>query len=153
MADLSRANAHNGYIASSRERRAKGALPPQDRIWRASLAGLWRDRANQWNRHDANHPFARREGDHYVVSGQKIWTSRASTATCCSCWCELDETKRRAISKGLRVLLVDMRGVLGRGLCSPHPHHAQSRHPGLFFDEMRMPAMLIGEEGGLQIHS
>ena len=94
--------------------------------------------------------FARREGDHYVVSGQKIWTSRAEHSDLLVL---LVRTQRRdeaaRPSKGLSVLLVDMRDVLGNGL-TIRPIRTMLNHgtTELFFDEMRVPAgSLIGEEG------
>jgi acyl-CoA dehydrogenase len=93
---------------------------------------------------------AQRDGDHYVVNGQKVWTSRArhsdlmlllarSTA--------LDQVQRK--TEGLSVFLVDMREVLDRGL-SIRPIDAMINHntTEVFFDNMRIPASsLIGEEG------
>ena len=94
--------------------------------------------------------FARREGDHYVVSGQKIWTSRAEHSDLLVLLVRTqkrDEATRP--SKGLSVLLVDMRDVLGNGL-TVRPIRTMLNHgtTELFFDEMIVPASsLIGEEG------
>ena len=94
--------------------------------------------------------FARREGDHYVVSGQKIWTSRAEHSDLLLLLVRTqkrDEATRP--SKGLSVLLVDMRDVLGNGL-TIRPIRTMLNHgtTELFFDEMSVPvASLIGEEG------
>ena len=94
--------------------------------------------------------FARREGDHYVVSGQKIWTSRAEHSDLLVLLVRTqkrDEATRP--SKGLSVLLVDMRDVLGNGL-TIRPIRTMLNHgtTELFFDEMSVPAgSLIGEEG------
>ena len=93
---------------------------------------------------------AQRDGDFYVVNGQKVWTSRArhsdlmlllarSTA--------LDQVQRK--TEGLSVFLIDMREVLDRGL-SIRPIDAMINHntTEVFFDNMRIPASsLIGEEG------
>ena len=94
--------------------------------------------------------FARREGDHYVVSGQKIWTSRAEHS---DLMVLLVRTQKREEaerpSKGLSVLLVDMREVLNKGL-TIRPIRTMLNHgtTELFFDEMRVPvSSLIGEEG------
>ena len=94
--------------------------------------------------------FARREGDHYVVSGQKIWTSRAEHSDLLVLLVRTqkrDEATRP--SKGLSVLLVDMRDVLGNGL-TIRPIRTMLNHgtTELFFDEMSVPVgNLIGEEG------
>ena len=94
--------------------------------------------------------FARREGDHYVVSGQKIWTSRAEHSDLLLLLVRTQQRDEAARpSKGLSVLLVDMRDVLGNGL-TIRPIRTMLNHgtTELFFDEMSVPAgSLIGEEG------
>ena len=94
--------------------------------------------------------FARREGDHYVVSGQKIWTSRAEHSDLLVLLVRTQKREEAARpSKGLSVLLVDMRDVLGKGL-TIRPIRTMLNHgtTELFFDEMSVPAgSLIGEEG------
>ena len=94
--------------------------------------------------------FARREGDHYVVSGQKIWTSRAEHSDLLLLLVRTQKRDEAARpSKGLSVLLVDMRDVLGNGL-TIRPIRTMLNHgtTQLFFDEMSVPVgSLIGEEG------
>ena len=94
--------------------------------------------------------FARREGDHYVVSGQKIWTSRAEHSDLLLLLVRTQKRDEAARpSKGLSVLLVDMRDVLGNGL-TIRPIRTMLNHgtTELFFDEMSVPeGSLIGEEG------
>ncbi len=94
--------------------------------------------------------FARREDDHYVVSGQKIWTSRAEHSDLMVLLVRTQKREEAARpSKGLSVLLVDMREVLGNGL-TIRPIRTMLNHgtTELFFDEMRVPvSSLIGEEG------
>ena len=94
--------------------------------------------------------FARREGGHYVVSGQKIWTSRAEHSDLLLLLVRTQKRDEAARpSKGLSVLLVDMRDVLGNGL-TIRPIRTMLNHgtTELFFDEMSVPAgSLIGEEG------
>ena len=94
--------------------------------------------------------FARREGDRYVVSGQKIWTSRAEHSDLLLLLVRTQKRDEAARpSKGLSVLLVDMRDVLGNGL-TIRPIRTMLNHATteLFFDEMSVPAgSLIGEEG------
>ena len=94
--------------------------------------------------------FARREGDHYVVSGQKIWTSRAEHSDLLVLLVRTQKREEAARpSKGLSVLLVDMRDVLGNGL-TIRPIRTMLNHgtTELFFEEMSVPAgSLIGEEG------
>ena len=94
--------------------------------------------------------FARREGDHYVVSGQKIWTSRAEHSDLLVLLVRTQKRDEAARpSKGLSVLLVDMRDVLGNGLTiRPIRTMLNDGSTELFFDEMSVPAgSLIGEEG------
>jgi acyl-CoA dehydrogenase len=93
---------------------------------------------------------ARREGDQYVVNGQKIWTSRAEHS---DLMLLLARTTPRAEgmkrTDGLSVLLVDMREAIGNGL-TIRPIRTMMNHATteLFFDNLRVPAEnLIGEEG------
>ena len=91
--------------------------------------------------------FARREIDHYVVSGQKSGPVERAQRPAVLLVRTRNETKRR-VHQGLSVLLVDMRDVLGKGL-TIRPIRTMLNHgtTELFFDEMRVPAdSLIGEE-------
>lgn len=91
-----------------------------------------------------------REGDEYVVNGQKVWTSRAEHSDLMLLLART--TARDKVAKrtdGLSVFLVDMRKVLNNGL-TIRPIRAMVNHntTELFFDNMRIPAdSLIGEEG------
>ncbi|MCA3437481.1 MAG: acyl-CoA/acyl-ACP dehydrogenase [Rhodobacter sp.] len=93
---------------------------------------------------------ARRDGDHYVVNGQKIWTSRAEHSDLMILLARTtprDEVKSR--TDGLSVFLIDMRDHLGKGLAI-RPIRTMMNHATteIFFDNMRIPAdSLIGEEG------
>ena len=94
--------------------------------------------------------FARKDGDHYVVSGQKRWPSRAEH---CDLLVLLVRTEKREDaarpSKGISVLLVDMRDAVGNGL-TIRPIRTMLNHgtTELFFDELRVPVEnLIGTEG------
>lgn len=93
---------------------------------------------------------ARREGDQYVVNGQKIWTSRAEHS---DLMLLLARTTPRSEgmkrTDGLSVLLVDMREAIGNGL-TIRPIRTMMNHATteVFFDNLRVPAEnLIGEEG------
>ncbi|MEZ5727279.1 MAG: acyl-CoA dehydrogenase family protein [Burkholderiaceae bacterium] len=94
--------------------------------------------------------FARRDGDHYVVSGQKIWTSRAEHSDLMLLLCRTtpkEQTAKR--TDGLTVLLVDMREALGNGM-EIRPIRTMMNHSTteIFFDGLRVPvANRIGEEG------
>ena len=94
--------------------------------------------------------FARKEGDKYIVNGQKIWTSRAEHS---DLMLLLARTTPRENAKkktdGLSVFLVDMRKARGHGLDS-RPIRTMMNHgtTEVFFDNMEVPAEnLIGEEG------
>jgi alkylation response protein AidB-like acyl-CoA dehydrogenase len=94
--------------------------------------------------------FARRDGDDYVVSGQKIWISRAEHSDLMVLL--VRTTPRDQVAKssdGMSVLLVDMRDAVGNGL-TIRPVRTMINHATteLFFDDLRVPAAnLIGEEG------
>ncbi|MFC3711547.1 acyl-CoA dehydrogenase family protein [Sphingoaurantiacus capsulatus] len=94
--------------------------------------------------------FARRDGDHYVVSGQKIWISRAEHSDLMVLL--VRTTPRDEVAKpsdGMSVLLVDMRAAVGNGL-TIRPIRTMLNHATteLFFDDLRVPVEnLIGEEG------
>ena len=94
--------------------------------------------------------FARKEGDHYVVSGQKIWTSRAEHSDLMVLLVRTEKREDAARpSKGISVLLVDMRDAVGNGL-TIRPIRTMLNHgtTELFFDELRVPVEnLIGIEG------
>ncbi len=95
--------------------------------------------------------FARRDGDHYVVNGQKIWTSRAEHSDLMILLART--TPRQEVQKktdGISVFLLDMREALGSGL-SISPIRTMMNHATteVFLDDVRIPAgNLIGEEGG-----
>ena len=94
--------------------------------------------------------FARREGDAYVVNGQKIWTSRAEHSDLMLLLART--TAREEVAKktdGLSVFIVDMREVVGKSL-TIRPIRTMMNHATteVFFDNMRIPAAnLLGEEG------
>src|SRR5258707_7156211 len=92
-----------------------------------------------------------REGDHYIINGQKIWTSRAEHSDLLLL---LARTTPREQAKtrtgGLSVFLVDMRLAQGSTGISINPIRTMMNHAttDLFFDDLRVPAEnLIGEEG------
>ncbi|MDR6871012.1 alkylation response protein AidB-like acyl-CoA dehydrogenase [Bosea sp. BE125] len=93
---------------------------------------------------------ARREGDHYVVNGQKIWTSRAAQSDLMLLLART--TPREEVAKrteGLSVFVLDMREALKAGLTIA-PIRTMMNHATteVFFDDVRVPAEnLIGEEG------
>ena len=93
---------------------------------------------------------ARREGDHYVVNGQKIWTSRAAQSDLMLLLARTtprDQVQKR--TDGLSVFILDMREALKAGL-TIRPIRTMMNHATteVFFDNVRVPAEnLVGEEG------
>jgi len=94
--------------------------------------------------------FARREGDHYVVTGQKLWISRAEHSDLMVLLCRTTAREDAARpSDGMSVLLVDLRAAVGNGL-TIRPVRTMLNHATteLFFDGLKVPAAnLVGEEG------
>ena len=94
--------------------------------------------------------FAKREGDEYVVNGQKVWTSRAEHSDLMLLLARTtpkDEVTKR--TDGLSVFLVDLRKSLNHGVTirpiSTMINHATTE---VFIDDLRISAeQRIGEEG------
>ena len=93
---------------------------------------------------------AKRDGDDFIVNGQKLWTSRAEHSDLMLLLARTtprEEARKR--TDGLSVFLVDMKAALGNGL-TIRPIETMMNHSTteVFFDNMRVPAAnLIGEEG------
>ncbi len=93
---------------------------------------------------------AEKKGDHYLVSGQKVWTSRALYSDMMLLLARttpLSDVKKK--SDGLSVFLVDIRESLGKGM-EIKPLRAMVNHNAteIFFDGLKVPAEnLIGEQG------
>ena len=91
-----------------------------------------------------------RDGDDYLINGQKVWTSRAEHSDLMLLLARTtpkDQVARR--TEGLSVFLVDMRRALGRGL-TIRPIRTMMNHATteIFFDDLEIPAeSLIGAEG------
>ncbi|MEY4501002.1 MAG: hypothetical protein RIS52_892 [Pseudomonadota bacterium] len=94
--------------------------------------------------------FAKREGDDYIVNGQKIWTSRAEHSDLMLLLARTtpkDQCAKK--TDGLSTFIVDMREVVGKTL-TIRPIRTMMNHATteVFFDNMRIPAAnLLGEEG------
>ena len=93
---------------------------------------------------------AERRGDKYVITGQKVWTSRALYSDMMLLLARttpLDQVKKK--TDGLSVFLVDINECRGKGL-DIRPIDAMINHNAteVFMDGMEVPAEnLIGEEG------
>ena len=94
--------------------------------------------------------FARRDGDRYIIKGQKIWTSRAEHSDLMILLART--TPRDQVTKrtdGLSVFIVDMREALKAGM-TIRPIDTMMNHATteVFFDDVAVPlANRIGEEG------
>jgi acyl-CoA dehydrogenase len=91
-----------------------------------------------------------KDGDHYVINGQKIWTSRALFSDLMLLLARttpIEQVTKK--TEGLSVFLIDMRGAVGNGM-TIRPIKAMINHntTEVFFDNLRIPVnSLIGEEG------
>jgi alkylation response protein AidB-like acyl-CoA dehydrogenase len=85
-----------------------------------------------------------RDGDHYVVDGQKLWTSTAHHADWCFVLVRTDPAAKK--QQGITYLLVDMKtpGITIRPIITIDGHHETNE---VFFDKVRVPvANRVGEE-------
>ena len=93
---------------------------------------------------------ARREGDRYIVNGQKIWISRAEHSDLMVLLVRTTPRDQAARSSdGMSVLIVDMREAVDNGL-TIRPIRTMLNHATteLFFDDLAVPVEnLIGQEG------
>ena len=91
-----------------------------------------------------------RDGDSYIVNGQKVWTSRVEYSDLMVLLART--TPRDQCEKphqGMSIFLIDIREARGNGL-TVQPIRAMINHHSteVFFDDLRIPAdSLIGEEG------
>ncbi|TDJ16622.1 MAG: acyl-CoA dehydrogenase [Deltaproteobacteria bacterium] len=88
---------------------------------------------------------ADREGDEYVVNGQKTWTSLASDAD--YCWMAVRTDPEAAKHAGLSILIMDLKNSPGLRI---DPLDLLSSHDinQMFMDDVRIPVSnLIGKEG------
>jgi alkylation response protein AidB-like acyl-CoA dehydrogenase len=89
--------------------------------------------------------LAIRDGDEYVINGQKVWTSCAHRARWCWLACKTDPNATK-IHKGMSIIIVDMKspGITVRPLINLAGIHSFNE---VYFDNVRVPAVnLVGEE-------
>jgi alkylation response protein AidB-like acyl-CoA dehydrogenase len=87
---------------------------------------------------------AERDGDDYIVTGQKLWTSLAGDAD--YCWLAVRTDPKAAKHAGLSILIVDLKGTEGIRI---DPLELLSEHDinAVFFDGARVPvANRVGGE-------
>ncbi|MFZ6756548.1 acyl-CoA dehydrogenase family protein [Undibacterium sp. Ji50W] len=87
---------------------------------------------------------AERDGDHYIVNGQKTWTTLAQHADMIFCLVRTDTGVRK--QEGISFLLIDMKtpGITVRPIIMLDEEHEVNE---VFFDNVKVPVQnLIGEE-------
>ena len=85
-----------------------------------------------------------RDGDHYVINGQKLWTSTAHHADWCFLLVRTDPQAKK--QQGITYLLMDMRtpGITVRPIITLDGHHETNE---MFLENVRVPvANRLGEE-------
>ena len=92
--------------------------------------------------------FAKRDGDHYIINGQKVWTSRAEHSDLMILLARTTPKEQAAKrTDGLSVFIVDMRDAKGLAI---QPIRTMMNHAttSVYFDNMQVPAdNLVGDEG------
>jgi acyl-CoA dehydrogenase len=91
-----------------------------------------------------------RQGDRYVVNGQKVWISRIQHSDLMILLARttpLADVKKK--SEGMSIFIVDLREAIGKGLdVRPIPNMVNHETNELFFENLEIPAEnLIGQEG------
>jgi alkylation response protein AidB-like acyl-CoA dehydrogenase len=88
---------------------------------------------------------AERQGDHYIVNGQKTWTTLAQHADMIFCLVRTSSAGKR--QEGISFLLIDMRtpGITVRPIITLDGEHEVNE---VWFEDVKVPAQnLVGEEG------
>lgn len=91
-----------------------------------------------------------RNGDRYVVNGQKVWISRVQHSDLMILLARttpIDQVQKKSL--GMSIFLVDLKEAIGKGM-EVKPIHNMVNHETneLFFDNLEIPVEnLIGEEG------
>ena len=129
-------------LAAGSEEQKREHLPPIARAERFWCQG--------WSEPNAGSDLASlttravRDGDDYIINGQKIWTSGAHHADWMFMLARTNPEEKR--SRGLSFFLVDMKtpGITIRPLYSMEGSHLFNE---VFFDDVRVPAKnMVGEE-------
>jgi alkylation response protein AidB-like acyl-CoA dehydrogenase len=129
-------------IVSGNEEQKKQHLPPTARGER-----FW---CQCWSEPNAGSDLASlttravRDGDDYIINGQKIWTTGAHRADWCNILVRTNPNEKR--SRGLSFFLLDMKTP---GITVKPVLHLEGSHSfnEIFFDNVRVPARnRVGEE-------
>ncbi len=146
-----RADVHHGHAAAARQSDAqKAKWLPHVASGELRLQAFGVTEPTSGTDTSSLKTFAKREGDHYVVNGQKIWTSRAEYSDLMILLArttQKDQAAKR--TDGLSVFIVDMKAAKNNGL-TIRPIRTMMNHATteVFFDNLKVPAEnLIGEEG------
>jgi len=91
-----------------------------------------------------------KQGDRWVVNGQKVWISRVQHSDLMILLARttpLAQVKKK--SEGLSIFIVDLRDAVGKGMTvRPIPNMVNHETNELFFENLEIPAEnLIGDEG------
>ncbi len=91
-----------------------------------------------------------KQGDRYVINGQKVWISRIQHSDLMILLARttpLDQVKKK--SEGMSIFIVDLHEAIGKGMeVRPILNMVNHETNELFFDNLEIPAEnLIGEEG------
>lgn len=91
-----------------------------------------------------------RQGDHYVINGQKVWISRVMNSDLMILLARttpLAEVKRK--TEGMSIFIVDIKQAMAQGMqVRPIPNMVNHETNELFFENLEIPAEnRIGEEG------
>lgn len=91
-----------------------------------------------------------RQGDRYVINGQKVWISRVQHSDLMILLARttpIDQVTKK--TEGMSIFIVDLRDAIGKGLTvRPILNMVNHETNELFFDNLEIPAEnLIGEEG------
>jgi len=94
--------------------------------------------------------FARRDGDRYIVNGQKVWISRVQHSDLMILLARttpLDKVQKK--SEGMSIFIVDLHQALKKGMTVRKIENMVNHETNeLFFDDLEIPVEnLIGEEG------
>ena len=87
---------------------------------------------------------ARREGDFYIINGQKTWTTLGQHADLIFCLCRTDMSAKK--QQGISFILFDMKlpGITLRPIITIEGGHEVNE---VFFDDVKVPVEnLVGEE-------
>lgn len=126
--------------------------PEQQARWLPSIASAETWWAQGYSEPNAGSDLANirtravRDGDHYIVSGQKIWTTMAQWADMMFALVRTSDTGRP--QQGISFLLIDMTapGVTVRPIMTIDGEHHVNE---IFLDAVRVPVEnLVGVEGG-----